>query len=318
MELVLDGAGHGEIDVVMDAQVLFDLETQDDHGPAAPSKALLSDFLADELNLKITDEILVEIDRDDIYERRNRSRQEALRFPQVPYDDQSYRQIKTALEKVLSTTSGNDLSDIKHLAKATASNATYFATRDKKLLGRSNVINELTGLQVRSPARIIVEINDRMAGTRGVERISGPDVEWRPLSTSELQTFESQIFLREGERKHHFEQKLDVHLTNPQSSMCEVLRFTAATAAIRVLSVNEGKILNVHLARVTHRAHNPLVEPYFVMALLLKAVQTGTQVIVIDGDEASGSLGPYYRDFGVRRAWRENRQVLHSRRTAPG
>ena len=42
----------------------FDLETPDDNAPAAPSKALLSDFLADELSLKITDETLVEIDRD--------------------------------------------------------------------------------------------------------------------------------------------------------------------------------------------------------------------------------------------------------------
>ena len=39
MPLVFDGAGHGEIDVVMDAQVVFDLETPDDDGPAAPSKA---------------------------------------------------------------------------------------------------------------------------------------------------------------------------------------------------------------------------------------------------------------------------------------
>ena len=85
MELVFDGAGHAEIDVVMDAQVLFDLETPDDDAPAAPSKALLSDFLADELNLRITDETLVEIDRDDDDERRNRSRQAALRFPQVAY-----------------------------------------------------------------------------------------------------------------------------------------------------------------------------------------------------------------------------------------
>ena len=298
MELVFDGTGHGEIDVVMDAQVLFDLETPDDDAPAAPSKALLSDFLADELNLKITNETLVEIDRDDDDERRNRSRQAALRFPQVSYDAQSFRQIKSALDKVLPTTSDNNLSDIKQLAKAAASDATYFATRDKKLLRRSKVIDNLTGLQVRSPARIIVEIYDRMAGVRETERISGPDVDWRPLSTSELQSFESRMFLRDGERKHHFEQKLDVHLSNPQSSMCDVLRFTGATVAVRVLSVDEGKVLNVHLARVTHRAHDRLVEPYFVMALVLKAVRIGAQVIVIDGEEVSNRLARHYRDFG--------------------
>lgn len=298
MRFAFDGAGHGEIDVVMDAQVLFDLDAPDDGGPGTPSKALLSDFLTDELNLKITDEMLVEIDRDDVAERRNRSRQEALRFQQVSCDDQSFRQIKAALEKVLPTTSDNDVSDIKQLAKAAASNATYFATRDKRLLSRSEKIDELTGLQVRSPAHIIVEINDRMAGTRGGERVSGPDVEWRRLSTTEMQSFESRMFLREGERKHHFEQKLDMHLSRPQSSMCEILRFSGTAVAIRVFSIDEGKVLNVHLGRVTHQAHDRLGEPYFVMALVLKAAQTGTEVIVVDRDEVSDRLAPYYRNFG--------------------
>ena len=114
----------------------------------------------------------------------------------------------------------------------------------------------------------------------------------------ELQSFESQMFLREGERKHHFEQKLDAHLSNPRSSMCDVLQFTGATMAVRVLSVDECRVLNVHLARVTHRAHDRLVESYFVMALVLKAAQTGAQVIVIDGDEVSDRLARYYSDFG--------------------
>ena len=298
MQLVFDGACHGEIDVVMDAQVVFDLETPDDDGPAAPSKALLSDFLTDELNLKITDETLVEIDRDDNDERRNRSRQEALRFQQVPYDDHSFRQIQVALEQVLPTTSDNDLSDVKQLAKAAASNATYFATRDKTLLSKFQAINELTGLHVRSPARIIVEINDRTAGVQGAERISGSNVEWRRLSTSELQSFESGTFLRERERKHHFEQILDVHLSQPQSSISEILRFADATVAIRVLSVDDDKALNVHLGRVTHRAHDRLVEPYFVMALVLKAAQTGAEMIVIAKDQVSDRLAPHYRDFG--------------------
>ena len=298
MKLAFDGAGHGEIDVVMDAQVLFDLDAPADDDTAVPSKALLSDFLAGDVNLKVTDEMLVEIDRDDIAERRNRSRQEALWFQQVACDDQSFRQVKAALETVLPTASDNDLSDIKQLAKAAASNATYFATRDKRLLSRSEKINELTGLQVRSPARIIVEINDRIAGTRGGERVSGADVEWRRLSTTELQSFESRVFLREGERKHHFEQKLDMHLSKPQSSICEVLQFTGITVAIRVLSVDEGKVLNVHLGRVTHQAHDRLVEPYFVMALVLRATQTGTEVIVMDRDEVSDGLAPHYCDFG--------------------
>ena len=301
MQLVFDGAGKGDIDVVMDAQVVFDLVdlvAPDDDGPAAPSKALLSDFLADELNLKITDETLVEIHRDEIDERRNRSRREALRFRQVSYDEQSFRRIEAALEQVLPTASKNDLSDIRQLAKSAASNAAYFATRDKTILGKSKEIDDLTGLKVRSPARIIVETNDRMAGGQGIDRISGPDVEWRRLSDAELQLFDSRMFLRERERKHQFEQILDVHLSQPQSSVCEVLRFANENVAIRVVSIDDEKVLNVHLGRVTHRAHHWLVESYFVTALVLKALQTGAELIVIDEDQVPSRLAPHYRDSG--------------------
>ena len=298
MNLAFDGPGHGEIDVVMDAQVFFDLDAPAEDETAVPSKALLSDFLLDEVNLQITDEMLVEIDRDDVDERRNRSRQEALGFQQVSYDELSFRRIRAELEKVLPTASDNDLSDIKQLAKAAASNATYFATRDKKLLGKSREVSELTGLRVRSPAHVIVEVNDCMAGVQGAERVSGPDVEWRRLSATELQSFESQMFLREGERKHHFERKLNMHLSKPQSSICEILRFAGSTVAVRVVSVDQRQVLNVHLGRVTHRAHERLIEPYFVMALVLKAAQTGVAVIVIDRDEASDRLASHYRDLG--------------------
>ena len=68
--------------------------------------------------------------------------------------------------------------------------------------------------------------------------------------------------------------------------------------AIRVLSVAERRVLNVHLGRVTHRVHDRLVEPYFVMALVLKAVQTGAEMIVIDRDQMSDRLAPHYHDFG--------------------
>ena len=298
MQFAFHGAGPGEIEVVMDAQVVFDLAKPDDDGPAVPSKALLSDFLTDELNLKITDETLVEIDRDDIAERRNRSRLEALRFQQVSYDEQSFQRIRADLKQVLPTASENDLSDINQLAKAAASNAAYFATRDKTILGKTKEINDLAGLNVRSPARIIVETNDRMAGGQEVERIAGPDVEWRGLSAAELQSFDSQMFLRERERKHQFEQILDAHLSQPRSSICDVLRFADENVAIRAISIDDNKVFNVHLGRVTHRAHHRLVAPYFVMALVLKAAQTGAELIVIDRDQVPDRLVPHYRDLG--------------------
>ena len=48
------------LDIIIDAQIFFDFD-EPDSDKAMPSKALLSDFLVDSLDLWITDELLNEI-----------------------------------------------------------------------------------------------------------------------------------------------------------------------------------------------------------------------------------------------------------------
>ena len=61
--------GRKHINAVIDAQIFFDL-FESPNQKALPSQALRSDFLVDTLNLWVTDELLVEIDRNEDQERR--------------------------------------------------------------------------------------------------------------------------------------------------------------------------------------------------------------------------------------------------------
>ena len=72
------------VDAVIDAQVFFDLFSPES-GESQQSKALLSDFLVDSLNLWTTDELLNEIDRNDDPNERMEGRARIQQFPQVTY-----------------------------------------------------------------------------------------------------------------------------------------------------------------------------------------------------------------------------------------
>ena len=67
------------LDVIIDAHIFFDFD-EPAFDKAIPSKALLSDFLVDSLDLWITDELLNEIHRQQNSEKRKKSRDRARSF----------------------------------------------------------------------------------------------------------------------------------------------------------------------------------------------------------------------------------------------
>jgi len=72
-------------DVIIDAHIFFDLH-KPDNDTTKISKALLSDFLIDALNLQVTDELLVEIDRKQDKEQRVMFQQKASIFQEAEYN----------------------------------------------------------------------------------------------------------------------------------------------------------------------------------------------------------------------------------------
>ena len=71
--------------VIIDTHIFLDF-CEPDSDKSIPSKALLSDFLIDSLDLRITNEVFVEIDRKAESEQREASRQKAHMFPKAEYN----------------------------------------------------------------------------------------------------------------------------------------------------------------------------------------------------------------------------------------
>ena len=287
------------IEVVIDSVVLFDFDKPDDDESAITSKALLSDFLIDAINIRVTDETLVEINRDDDVPRRYRSRQQALALLHQHPDGEALEQIRVALEGFLPANSPNQKSDINQLAKTAALNVGRFVTRDGDLLKASDSILETTGVHVVSPTQLILEITENLPRAAISEPVLGSQVQWRRLASNELACVEGQAFLRKGERKHEFARELEAFLSTPTDVDCQVLDFKGEIAAVRVTSRAEGgRLLRVHLGRVTHRSHHPIVDSYFILSFILKAVGEGFDGVIVDAGAVTEKLHRYLDDFG--------------------
>ena len=287
------------IEVVIDSVVLFDFDKPDDDESALTSKALLSDFLVGAINIRVTDETLVEINRDDDISRQERSRQRALSLVHQHSDSEALEQISEALKNVLPVNSQNDESDINQLAKTAALNVAYFVTRDSDLLKASDSIFETTGVQVVSPTQLILEINAASPGTATSEHVLGDQMQWRRLSSDDRAHVEAPAFLRKGERKYEFARELDAYLAAPADVDCQVLDFIGDIAAVRVMSrTDEARVLRIHLGRVTHRSHPPILDAYFIMSFILKAVSDGFDAVTVGARAVTENLRPYLDDFG--------------------
>ena len=294
-----DDSGAQGVEIVIDAMVLFDFDKPDSDESAMTSKALLSDFLIDAIAIRVTDETLVEIRRDEDDPRRARSRQRALGLLRQHSDDEAFEQIRVALEGILPATTENEKSDIKQLAKTAVLNVGYFITRDGDLLNASGPIFEATGVRVVSPAQLILEVNETLPGAAVSEHVLGDQVQWRRLSSDDLAHVEGQAFLSKGERKHKFARELEAYLSEPASVDCQVLDFMDEIVGVRVLSgANDRRALRLHIGRVTHRSHPPVLDSYFIMSLVLKAVGEGYEAVIVDAGAVTEKLRPYLDEFG--------------------
>ena len=115
------------LDVVIDTQIFFDFDRQDNE-VTQPSKALVSDLFVDSVNLWFTDELFSDIKQHNSPEVREASRERTGQFLEAKYDPISVEIFVESLNEILPSGNRNQLSDINHLAKAAASEVNVFVT----------------------------------------------------------------------------------------------------------------------------------------------------------------------------------------------
>ena len=278
-------------DVIIDAQIFFHFYEPDSDN-SMPSKALLSDFLVDSLNLWITDELFNEINQSGDSDQREKSRNRAKRFSLVESDPSRFENFDKILRQILPHGRQSQESDIKQLAKAAASDVKIFVTQDQVLLKKAKEIAALTGLQVLSPPQLIIqlhELSERQSYTP--ERIvAGRNLSWKRLGSSDLDFLQYTYFLNYGERQGKFREKLESFLANPNGYECQLLWLKNKVVAIRVLSSDSKKILTAPLARLARSANQLLFGQFLIADTVSKAVGKNLDMVKFDSSGLTPSL----------------------------
>ena len=281
-DLFREKASDEAIDVVVDAQIFFHF-----HEPSSletdPSKALQADFLADSLDLCATDEIFVEIDRIDDHRRRAESHRRAREFRTIRHNQKLAEHFETILNEILPSGSRSQISDIRHLAKAAASDARHFITRDDGILKRSQTIMGRIGLHVLSPTQLIIQLHELSdAQAYRPSRISGVDLGWGRLGADEVELLLTD-FLETGERKGVLRTRISTFLSDPMTYRTEALRSSSSIQAVRI-SAQTRDTLTVHLARVRRGPDYGLLARFLIADSIAMAVEGKLPVVHFDGE----------------------------------
>ena len=290
------------VDVVIDAQVFFDLPKPDTTDESEQSKALLSDFLVDSLNLWTTDEMFNEIDRNDDPEQRQAGRARMQQFPQVTYSPHLVDDFHDRLRNILPDRTRSQVSDIRHLAKAASSDVNVFVTRDRSLMSKAQDIADLTNLRVLSPTELIIELHELFEQqSYGPDRVSGLGLGWYRFTVPDLASFPVDSFLNEGEGQRQLRSVLDRYLVRPNDYECELLKAENDDVAIRVIPTTPKGTVTVPLARIARTADRSLFGRFLVADTIAKAVDKNQEMVEFELSGLTPTLIPDLMEMGFTR-----------------
>ena len=266
------------LDVIVDAQIFYDFDAADSEDTQA-SKVLLTDTFIDSLNIWITDELLVEIGRNDNPVERRDARDRAREFFDVKYDPLRFQRFCDDLQKILPSNTESQISDIKHLAKAAASDVKVFITRDNVLLKRARQIVKAVGVRVLGPTELILqlrELSDWQAAP--AERVAGLTLEWRLLPAKTYGEFPFDRFLEAGERLGQLRRALGNAMTDPSATL-EILRSEGQPIAFRVLTREGPECLDIALARTIRSEDQSFFGRFLLADVIYKAIRDGFKMV---------------------------------------
>ena len=285
------------LDVIIDAHIFFDFD-EPPLDKTIPSKALLSDFLADSLDLWITDELLNEIHRQQNPEKRKKSRDRARSFSIVESDPNLFEDFEKRLKDLFPGQKPSQASDVRQLAKAAASTVKTFVTKDKAIWRQQKKIFDITQLEIVNPAELIVrfhELSERQS--YAPERIAGFNLRWERLTSDDLTNFSFEDLLN-GERKGKFREKLESVIVQPDYYECELLWSGNKVIALRVLKSDSDKMLTSPLVRVAHSADQALFGRFLIADTVSKAVEKNLYMVNFEDSALTPGLIPELLDIG--------------------
>lgn len=303
LQLIASEADHARIHAVVDCNVFSDL--MDDTPTSTESdwiesNALQADAFVDVLQLEVTDETRTELSRIKDSERRDRRLVALNAFPQREYEPSRARRVEDELKASLpDPTSEQDLSDIRQISKATASDADVFVTRDEWILKRREDIEQICEIKVLRPLELLVRLDeDERPHRYQPSRLAGTHIEHRVARSEDIsECIERFLNYGKGEGKAKFRSKLQRFLTSDRYTATLVeSQGPEDVGAFWVVGRTERGRWHCPIIRVSGRAKlASTIGVHLVWNLMMRAAQEGLSVVQVDDQYISTELANAFR-----------------------
>lgn len=202
--------------VLLDANIIIKLRDNNiaEHEEV---KALLADWLSDEVEYYFAPEFYNEIGRD-----KNRARAETTRkFVEISFKEARLNKedLPTIIEDLKCNLTGkteNDQSDRKQLAECIAAGVEYFITGDGPILSKRAEIQAKYDLKIRNPLEFILEIDKVTSNSSyNPSSLAGAIQTTQRADNKEIEMLLDKFcHKRYSESKHHFKKKVNKVLQN--------------------------------------------------------------------------------------------------------
>ena len=230
----------------LDYNIVIDLLT--DRPQGEDSRNLFDDWIDEQIVLCITDESFQETERSEDAIQRTQMLQGMARFTRLPPSSTGFEHL---VESVASMAPRVGRSDHRHLAYAIAGKASYFVTRDSKIIEYADVIRDRFDIRILRPEPMITELDRSRSESRYAPEALN-ETSFTVDSTVDEEPSFVQAFLNFGgaERRSELAAVLRAALARPQEYELLVVRDSDGRYRGCALSHRDENALIVDTLRV--------------------------------------------------------------------
>lgn len=233
-----------KIKVVLDANILIKLR-DNRLTEFEEVKALMADWLIDDVEYHYAQEMYNEIHRDKDKTRTKETKIFLQNFVELKEDKNICKKIENDLKSIFPGNSLNDISDRKQLAEFIASDKKYFITYDKEILKERTSVEDLFNVKIMEPIELILEIDQLLHSDEySPVRLEDARHESKRVTSSQLDKLINKFLLKsKHEKRHEFKQAIrDLIQADSKSEIKTIVSLENEELALWGCIISDNKI----------------------------------------------------------------------------
>jgi predicted nucleic acid-binding protein/GNAT superfamily N-acetyltransferase len=281
-----------KVKIVIDANVFYDLRDKQSDAKKE-SVALLADWLQENIELCVTQEIFNEINRNSDALERQKTRSFAETFVTVSSTDSKFQKVKQVLRKSFFpyNLSESDASDLRQLARTIAADVKFFVTRDGPLLEQAEDIYERFGTRIMRPSDIIIQQDSLMRESEYQPvRLAGSLVEITRVQPEQHNFLQRNFRAPQEETKGKFRDTLHQCLADPHAFQTEIIQGKDKPLALIVYNRQNGHSLEIPLLRLYRGPLAPTLARYLIVRAIITSSKENRMITKITDEYLDDSL----------------------------